>query len=132
MLSLRDASDPYPINLKVQNGPTTLSAVGTIQNPLAFAGANIKLELAGPDMSLLLPLTGIAIPKTPPYRIASKVDYAEGVVKLDGLDGKVGSSDLEGSLSVDTKPARPGADRGSAIADGRPDRSGRLHRRGPG
>ena len=107
LLTLRDAGDPYPVDLKLQNGPTTLSAQGTIQNPLAFAGANIRLALAGPDMSLLLPLTGIAIPKTPPYRVAGKLDYATGVVKFDGLEGKVGSSDLEGSLGIDTKPARP-------------------------
>ena len=107
LLSLRDASDPYPVDLKVQNGPTSLAAVGTVQNPLAFAGADVKLELAGPDMSLLLPLTGIAIPKTPPYRVASKVNFADGSVKLSDLNGKVGSSDLEGALSVDTKPKRP-------------------------
>ena len=107
LLTLRDAGDPYPINLKVQNGPTTASAEGTIDNPLAFAGVNVRLVFAGPDMSLLLPLTGIAIPKTPPYHVAGKLDYAAGVVKFQGLDGKVGSSDLEGSLEVDTKPARP-------------------------
>lgn len=107
LLTLRDAGDPYPIDLKLQNGPTTASAQGTIQNPLAFAGVNVRLVFAGPDMSLLLPLTGIAIPKTPPYRVAGKLDYASGVVKFEGLEGKVGSSDLEGSLGVDTKPARP-------------------------
>ena len=58
-------------------------------------------------MSLLLPLTGIAIPKTPPYRIAGNLDYAEGVVKFDQFTGKVGSSDLEGNIDVDTKPQRP-------------------------
>ena len=107
LLSLRDASDPYPIDLKLANGPTTAAASGTVSDPLSFAGADVTLELAGPDMSLLLPLTGIAIPKTPPYRIKSKVDYGGGVVKLTDLAGKVGSSDLDGSLSVDTKPSRP-------------------------
>lgn len=107
LLTLRDAGDPYPVNLKVQNGPTTATAQGTIQNPLTFAGVNVRLVFAGPDMSLLLPLTGIAIPKTPPYRVAGKLDYAAGVVKFDELEGKVGSSDLEGSLGFDTKPTRP-------------------------
>lgn len=107
LLSLRDSSDPYPVDLKVKNGPTTASATGSVRNPLAFAGVDVKLELAGPNMGLLLPLTGIAIPKTPPYRIAGKLDYADGVVKFDDFTGKVGSSDLAGSLGVDTKPARP-------------------------
>lgn len=107
LLSLRDAGDPYPVDLKLQNGPTSASAQGTIDNPLAFAGANVRLVFAGPDMSLLLPLTGIAIPKTPPYRVAGKLNYAAGEVKFDGLTGKVGSSDLEGALSVNTTTERP-------------------------
>lgn len=107
LLSLRDESQPYPINLSVVNGPTKITAIGTVKDPLAFAGADIKLDLSGPDMSLLLPLTGIAIPKTPPYRLAGNLDYSAGLVTLKGLTGKVGSSDLEGDLQVDTKPERP-------------------------
>ncbi len=107
LLTLRDAGDPYPVDLKVQNGPTTATAQGSIQDPLAFKGVDVRLAFAGPDMSLLLPLTGIAIPKTPPYRVSGKLDYAAGSVKLQELQGKVGSSDLEGALAVDTTPARP-------------------------
>ena len=107
LLSLRDESHPYPVNLQVANGPTKISLVGTVKDPLAFAGADLKLDLSGPDMSLLLPLTGVAIPKTPPYRITGALDYADGSVKFNGMNGKVGSSDLEGDLQVDTKPQRP-------------------------
>ena len=106
LLSLRD-DKPYPISLQVANGPTKVSLTGTVQDPLAFAGADLKLDLAGPDMALLTPLTGIAIPKTPAYRIAGQLDYEAGSVKFTGLTGKVGSSDLEGSLQVDTTKARP-------------------------
>ena len=104
LLSLRDDAHPYSIDLKVANGPTRVALQGTIKDPLAFAGANLKLDLAGPDMSLLLPLTGIAIPKTPAYRVAGKLDYATGVVKFQQFTGKVGSSDLAGNIEVDTKP----------------------------
>ncbi len=107
LLSLRDAAQPYPINLQVANGPTKISLVGTVQNPLNFAGADLKLDLSGPDMALLLPLTGVAIPKTPAYRIGGQLDYADGVVKFNKATGKVGSSDIEGDLEVDTKPERP-------------------------
>ncbi len=107
LLSLRDESRPYPLNLQVANGPTKISLVGTIKDPLAFAGADLKLDLAGPDMSLLLPLTGVAIPKTPPYRISGNLDYVKNLVKFTGMNGKVGSSDLGGDLQVDTAPERP-------------------------
>lgn len=106
LLSLRNATQPYPVELQLANGPTKVVLTGTVQNPLSLAGADLKLELVGPDMALLLPLTGIAIPKTPPYRIAGQLDYQQGVVKFGHAQGKVGSSDLEGNLEVDTKPER--------------------------
>lgn len=107
LLSLRETGATYPIDLKVKNGPTSGSVVGTIEDPLTFAGAKVKLSLAGPDMSLLLPLIGIAIPQTPAYRVAGNLDYKSGLVSFDDFSGKVGSSDLEGSLSVNSKPERP-------------------------
>ena len=104
LLSLRDASAPYPINATLANGPTKLALKGTVQHPLSFAGANLRLELAGPDMALLLPLTGIAIPKTPPYRVSGQFDYQAEQYQFKGIQGKVGSTDLEGDLTVDTRP----------------------------
>ncbi len=106
LLALRDET-PYPVNLQVANGPTNISLTGTIKEPLAFAGADLKLELAGPDMELLTPLIGIAFPKTPAYRIAGQLDYQAGSVRFTDAAGKVGSSDLEGNLAVDTTTARP-------------------------
>lgn len=103
LLSLRDEAKPYPVDLKLANGPTRVSLVGSVQDPLAFKGVDLKLTLAGPDMSLLLPLTGIAIPKTPAYQIAGKLDYSDGTVKFTGFEGRVGSSDLGGNIEVDTK-----------------------------
>ena len=80
-------------------------------------------------MSLLLPLTGIAIPKTPPYRITGNLDFADGVVKFDDFAGQVGSSDLDGDIDVDTKPAAHDPDRRPAFQAGRPQGPRRLHRR---
>ena len=41
------------------------------------------------------------------HLIAGKLDYADRVVKFTGFTGKVGTSDIEGSLGVDTRPERP-------------------------
>ena len=38
LLSLRDAATPYPVDLKVANGPTRATLVGSVQDPLNFAG----------------------------------------------------------------------------------------------
>src|SRR6202042_3329876 len=61
LLPLRDAEPPYPIDLRIINGPTRVTLVGTVHNPMKFAGAALRLQLSGPDAALLFPLTGIPI-----------------------------------------------------------------------
>ena len=107
LLSLRDAAMPYPVDLKLENGPTRASLVGTVENPLNFAGAELKLELAGTNMELLLPLIGIAFPKTPSYRIKGDLDYADGKIRFRDFTGQLGSSDVQGNIEVDPGQKRP-------------------------
>ncbi len=106
LLSLRDKGNPYPVNLHLANGPTKISLVGTVEDPLTFAGANLKLDLAGPDLGLLFPLTGIAIPETPAYSINGQLDYTDRKIRFTNFNGKVGSSDLEGDIEVDPESDR--------------------------
>ena len=107
LLSLRDAATPYPVDLKVENGPTRATLIGSVQNPLNFAGADLKLELAGTNMELLLPLIGIALPKTPSYQIKGDLDYADGRIRFRKFVGHLGSSDVQGNIEVDPGPKRP-------------------------
>jgi uncharacterized protein involved in outer membrane biogenesis len=107
LLSLRDTQHPYPVDLRVANGPTHVALVGTIANPLAFAGADLKLSVAGPNLALLLPLTGIAIPQTPSYELSGQLDYADRAIRFHHIEGRVGSSDLEGDIDVLPGSVRP-------------------------
>lgn len=107
LLSLRDKGNPYPVDLKLANGATKITLAGTVEDPLTFAGANLKLNLVGPNLGLLLPLTGVAIPDTPPYSISGQLDYADRKIRFTHFMGKVGSSDLEGDIEVDPEPERP-------------------------
>ena len=107
LLSLRDAKDPYPVDLHIENGPTRASLAGTVQDSLSFQGANLKLSLEGPDMQSLYPLTGIATPPTPPYKIAGKLDYQAGRVRFTGFNGTLGRSDVHGDIAVTTTTGKP-------------------------
>ena len=106
LLSLRDKATPYPIDLQVANGATRVSLVGTVEDPLKFSGANLRLVFQGSDMAQLYALTGIPIPTTPPYRVAGHLDYTKARIVFRDFEGKLGSSDLGGTISVDpgTKP----------------------------
>ena len=98
LLSLRDAHEPYPIDLHAANGATKVSLVGTVENPLNFAGARLKLTFSGPDMAQLFPLTNIPFPQTPPFSIAGNLDYKKPVFRFTNFEGRVGSSDLGGEI----------------------------------
>jgi AsmA family protein len=107
LLSLRDNAHPWPIDLHVANGETQVALAGTLQDPLQLHGANLKLQLSGQDMSQLTPLTGIPIARTPPYRLTGQLDFLGGQVHFRDFVGKVGSSDLEGTIDVDPGKERP-------------------------
>jgi len=107
LLALRDATQPYPVDLQLDNGPTRITLKGHIRDPLALHGADLSLTLRGPDMALLLPLTGIATPKTPPYKVSGQLDFEDARIKFTGVTGQVGSSDLNGDLEIDPGGKRP-------------------------
>ncbi len=108
LLSLRDARHPYPVDIHLANGTTKMSLVGTVENPLNFAGARLKLQFSGSDMAELLPLTGIPFPKTPPFSLAGNLDYARPKIRFTDFEGRVGNSDLGGEIDVDPRAgARP-------------------------
>lgn len=107
LLALREAETAWPLRLAVANGPTELLLEGSLRHPLALRGADLRLTLAGPDMALLAPLTGVPFPQTAPFRLAGQLDYAEGRVRLMQAEGQVGRSDLSGGVMVTIGRERP-------------------------
>jgi len=116
LLSLRDQAHPWPIDLTLANGPTHLALNGTLQDPLALKGADLKLRAGGPDMGLLEPLVGIPIPKTPSYQIAGKLDFAGfNRITFQDFRGRLGNSDLGGTIEM--RPEAVQATSGNSTAD---------------
>jgi uncharacterized protein involved in outer membrane biogenesis len=107
VLAIREGGKPWPIEMQIANGPTRVSLRGTLQNPLELQGADVRLEMRGPDMGLLQPLTGVPIPKTPNYEIAGQLDYVENRVRFRDFQGRMGRSDLGGTITVTTGNAKP-------------------------
>ncbi len=110
LLTLRDAKTPYPIDMQVANGATHVSLVGTVQDPLKFSGANLRLVFQGQDMGQLYALTGVPIPSTPPYRIAGHLDYTKARIVFRDFEGRLGTSDLGGTIAVDPHETPPHLD----------------------
>lgn len=111
LLSLRDATNPYPVKLEVSNGPTQLRLQGTLLDPLRLGGADLALRFEGPDLSALYPLTGLPLPPTAPYRLEGRLDYVDDAggarVRFRDFSGRIGSSDIGGDLAVRLGGVRP-------------------------
>ncbi len=107
VLALRSKTQPWPIDLRVANGRTTVHLHGTVADPLALAGARLRLALAGASLGSLSTLTGLALPDTPPYSLSGALDFASHKIEVSDIEGRVGSSDLEGTLAVALGGPRP-------------------------
>ena len=107
ILGLRDATHPWPIDLRLANGRTEARLQGSVAQPLALAGAQLRLQFAGPSLNTLRPLTGIALPETPPFQLSGALDFANHRIRFKDIAGRVGSSDLEGTIAVEPSEPRP-------------------------
>ncbi|MEN3168266.1 AsmA family protein [Gluconobacter sp. OJB] len=101
LLDLTDTTHPYPIDGRLANGPTYVTLRGTVDDPIHFQGTNLALHFAGPDMSLLYPLTGVPIPQTPPYSVTGNLAYSNRAIRFQKFEGRMGSSDIGGDINVD-------------------------------
>ncbi|MES2038433.1 MAG: AsmA family protein [Pseudomonadota bacterium] len=109
ILSLQNQIQPFPIMAQLQMGQTKVSVEGSVTKPSALAAVDMNLQIAGNSMARLYPLTGIVLPETPAYSTAGHLSATLGKIdnhwKYEKFTGKVGSSDLAGSLDYQTRKA---------------------------
>jgi AsmA family protein len=111
VLALRDAARPFPLQADVKIGDTRLALVGTLTDPLHLAALDLRLWLQGATLSHLYPILGVPLPDTPPYatdgRLAGHVRADDAVLTYSGFTGRVGGSDLEGTVRYERREPRP-------------------------
>lgn len=92
---------PYAFSAAMKGAGTSLAVEGRILRPFDFGRFDATLTLSGQNMADQYPLTGIAAPSTPPYRLTSALTRDQNRWKLNDLKGQVGASDLAGDMEVD-------------------------------
>jgi uncharacterized protein involved in outer membrane biogenesis len=106
-LALQDAQRPYHVDMKGRAGATHATAQGFLVAPLQLKGFDLKFGLSGPSLALLYPLTGIATPDTPPYRLLGQLKHEKNEWHYNRFSGVVGDSDLAGDATFLTGGKRP-------------------------
>jgi uncharacterized protein involved in outer membrane biogenesis len=99
--------EPYEFDADVKAGKTHGTARGAFTKPFDFARLVAMLDIKGENLAHLYHLTDLALPFTPPYRIAGELQSLDGQILVRKLNGKVGNSDLNGDVTVDLNSERP-------------------------
>lgn len=111
IISLREKKVNYPVQIDIDAGSVALAAEGFLTNPGALSGLDFQVFLKGASMSDLFGLTGLVLPSTPPFetkgRLTGSLEPKHAVWKYNDFDGKVGQSDLHGSLTYTSGQPRP-------------------------
>jgi AsmA family protein len=98
---------PYHFEARLNSGPTRVAVDGQFVKPFDFGRISGRVSAEGPDFGRLYALTGVSLPDTPPYALTAA--FARDGERFDfrRLGGRVGDSDLAGSVSVDDETGRP-------------------------
>jgi len=99
---LQSASEPYPVKLKGSLGANDIALDGTIADPLATQGLDLRVEMNGQDIQEVLATLGVPIPKMPIYQLSGHVHRDGQKWLLEQVTGRVGASLLAGRIVVDT------------------------------
>ena len=102
-----DPRRSYPFDADVTAGATHIAARGTIAHPFHFDAVSGVARVRGADLADLFVLTRVALPSTPPYDLSAGFARRGPIFALRNLNGRMGESDLGGSISVDNGSGRP-------------------------
>lgn len=97
---------PYAFRADIRAGATHLVADGAIAHPFDLGSYTARVFSEGPDLAGLYRLIGVALPNTPPYVLKAMLRRERPRYLLTDIAGRVGDSDLGGTISVDASKDR--------------------------
>jgi len=108
VLGLREAlQEPFPAEVAVTAGATTLQANGSVRSISSFGGADLQFRLRGPSLADLYQLAEIVLPATPPYDVQGRLVRQGAQWQATALQGRLGRSDITGALTLDQSKPKP-------------------------
>lgn len=111
LLSRESQTVPYPIKADLRIGHTMIAVKGTLTKATDLVAIDMQLKLSGVNMGQLYELSGIYLPETPPFategRLIGTLSPLGDHWIYEKFRGKVGSSDISGTLDYRSKQPRP-------------------------
>ena len=110
LLSLRNVERTVPLLVKGTLGDTQVAVDGDIQGLVTFERVNLRYDVRGASLALIGPYFGVPLPETPRFSAAGLLTREGNTWKTTDLKGRMGESDVSGTLTVVTGGERPRLD----------------------
>ncbi|MBK4736415.1 AsmA family protein [Noviherbaspirillum pedocola] len=111
LLSLQAQGVKYPVKAEVEVGETVITADGTLTDPSHPSAVDVKVNIHGASMADLFPISGVLLPRTPKFstegRLVGTLGRGNLNLRYENFKGRVGSSDIGGTLAYEQKQPRP-------------------------
>jgi uncharacterized protein involved in outer membrane biogenesis len=111
VLDLQSEQARFPVKLWAHAGSLRAQAEGILDNPRALKGMDLQVRLRGASMADLFPLTGLLLPRTPPFdtngHLVGSLEPGRAIWDYQDFEGRVGQSDLRGTLHYASGKPRP-------------------------
>jgi uncharacterized protein involved in outer membrane biogenesis len=111
VLALRTADAAFPLQADMHVGDVHIALAGSITDPTSPDGIDLQLRLGGDSMAHLYPLIGVTLPDTPPFEtdghLSGKLVEHANTFTYEGFNGRVGGSDIHGTLTYAQHEPRP-------------------------
>jgi uncharacterized protein involved in outer membrane biogenesis len=107
VLALREETHPYPLDIEATIGNTGARAKGTVTSLTRLTAVDVEAALRGRSLAELYNIIGIALPDTPRYTTSGHITHKGDVWRYEKFAGKIGASDVAGTVQVDLGRERP-------------------------
>ena len=107
VLSLRGASEPFPLRVALKIGRTAINAEGRVADLTSLRDIDAQVSVSGPSLSTLYPTLRLVLPETPPYQISGYLRRSGEVYSYNGFKGTIGSTDIAGDARYESRKPRP-------------------------
>jgi uncharacterized protein involved in outer membrane biogenesis len=107
VVSFQETGVPFPLKGNLIAGTTELDVEGTVTDAANLSGIDVGLHIAGQTMANLYPFLLLPLPASPPYDLRGHLILKGNEYTLENLDGKIGSSDVQGRAAYVKREPRP-------------------------
>jgi uncharacterized protein involved in outer membrane biogenesis len=108
---LRNPETPFPLLADTRVGDTHIAFVGTLTDPTNPDALDLRLWLAGSNLSKLYDIAALPMPNSPPYamegRLVGRLTSGARKLRYERFTARIGDSDMSGDLNYEGRAPRP-------------------------